>query len=68
MRVLLARQRDGVLCRFPIWDDVRTFDGKPVLTAKVKGTRVRYYTCYSDSDAAAVVARNELIENFRSYL
>ena len=28
-RVLLARQRDGILPRFPIWDDVRTFDGKP---------------------------------------
>jgi len=28
-RVLLARQRDGVLPRFPIWDDVQTFDGKP---------------------------------------
>lgn len=28
-RVLLQRQRDGVLPRFPIWDDVRTFDGKP---------------------------------------
>jgi DNA (cytosine-5)-methyltransferase 1 len=27
--VLLARQRDGLLARFPIWDDVRTFDGKP---------------------------------------
>jgi len=27
--VLLARQRDGMLGRFPIWDDVRTFDGKP---------------------------------------
>lgn len=27
-RVLLARQRDGVLPRFPIWDDVRTFDGR----------------------------------------
>ena len=26
-RVLLARQRDGLLDRFPIWDDVRTFDG-----------------------------------------
>ncbi len=26
-RVLLARQRDGMLPRFPIWDDVRTFDG-----------------------------------------
>jgi len=26
-RVLLARQRDGLLPPFPIWDDVRTFDG-----------------------------------------
>ncbi len=26
--VLLARQRDGCLPAFPIWDDVRTFDGK----------------------------------------
>ena len=28
-RVLLARQRDGILHPFPIWDDVRTFDGNP---------------------------------------
>ena len=28
-RVLLARQRDGCLHRFPIWDDIRTFDGRP---------------------------------------
>lgn len=27
-RILLARQRDGMLERFPIWDDIRTFDGK----------------------------------------
>ena len=27
--VLLQRQRDGILDNFPIWDDVRTFDGKP---------------------------------------
>lgn len=27
--VLLQRQRDGMLDPFPIWDDVRTFDGKP---------------------------------------
>lgn len=27
--VLLARQRDGILPRFPIWDDVRTFRGEP---------------------------------------
>tara|TARA_R110000782_G_scaffold124751_3_gene216245 strand:- start:135 stop:887 length:753 start_codon:yes stop_codon:yes gene_type:complete len=28
-RVLLQRQADGILPRFPVWDDVRTFDGKP---------------------------------------
>lgn len=28
-RVLLQRQRDNVLPRFPIWDDVQTFDGQP---------------------------------------
>lgn len=28
-RVLFARQRDGCLEPFPIWDDVRTFDGHP---------------------------------------
>ena len=27
--VLLARQNDGTFPTFPIWDDVRTFDGKP---------------------------------------
>ena len=27
--VLLARQNDGTLAPFPIWDDIRTFDGKP---------------------------------------
>lgn len=27
--VLLARQRDGLLPTFPIWDDVRTFAGDP---------------------------------------
>lgn len=27
--VLLQRQRDGILPKFPIWDDVRTFDGRP---------------------------------------
>jgi len=27
--VLLQRQRDRILPWFPIWDDVRTFDGKP---------------------------------------
>ena len=28
-RVLLQRQRDGILPHFPIWDDVCTFDGRP---------------------------------------
>ena len=28
-KVLLQRQRDGILPWFPVWDDVRTFDGKP---------------------------------------
>jgi len=27
--VLCARQNDGILPHFPIWDDVQTFDGKP---------------------------------------
>ncbi len=27
--VLVQRQNDGILNPFPIWDDVRTFDGKP---------------------------------------
>ena len=27
--ILLARQRDGILDPFPIWDDIKTFDGKP---------------------------------------
>ena len=27
--VLMQRQRDGMLDDFPIWDDVRTFDGRP---------------------------------------
>jgi DNA (cytosine-5)-methyltransferase 1 len=27
--VLAQRQNDGILPPFPIWDDVRTFDGKP---------------------------------------
>jgi len=27
--VLLARQKDGMLPQFPIWDDIKTFDGIP---------------------------------------
>ncbi len=28
-KVLLQRQRDGILPRFPIWDDITTFDARP---------------------------------------
>jgi len=28
-RVLLQRQRDGIFPRFPIWDDILTFDARP---------------------------------------
>lgn len=28
-RMLLQRQRDGMLDEFPIWDDIRTFNGRP---------------------------------------
>ena len=28
-RILMQRQNDGCLEPFPVWDDVRTFDGKP---------------------------------------
>ena len=28
-RILISRQNDGSLRPFPIWDDVRTFDGRP---------------------------------------
>ncbi len=28
-QVLLQRQRDGILPRFPIWGDIKNFDGKP---------------------------------------
>lgn len=28
-RVLMSRQDDGCLRPFPIWDDIRTFDGRP---------------------------------------
>ena len=27
--ILAARQNDGILPTFPIWDDVQTFDGRP---------------------------------------
>jgi DNA (cytosine-5)-methyltransferase 1 len=29
INVLLQRQKDGCLPGFPIWDDIRTFDGRP---------------------------------------
>ena len=28
-QIILDRQRDGVIEQFPLWDDVRTFDGRP---------------------------------------
>lgn len=28
-QIMLDRMRDGVIEQFPVWDDVRTFDGKP---------------------------------------
>lgn len=28
-QIIIDRQRDGVIEQFPIWDDVRTFDGRP---------------------------------------
>ena len=28
-KILFQRQRDGILPGFPVWDDVRTFDGRP---------------------------------------
>lgn len=27
--ILVARQNDGILPSFPVWDDIRTFDGRP---------------------------------------
>ncbi len=28
-QIILDRQRDGIIEKFPIWDDIKTFDGKP---------------------------------------
>ena len=28
-KILLQRQRDGILNKFPIWDDIKSFDGRP---------------------------------------
>lgn len=28
-KILLQRQKDGILGKFPIWDDITTFDGRP---------------------------------------
>lgn len=28
-KCLLQRQRDGILSKFPIWDDIKSFDGRP---------------------------------------
>ena len=28
-KTIFQRQRDGILPKFPVWDDIRTFDGRP---------------------------------------
>jgi DNA (cytosine-5)-methyltransferase 1 len=28
-KILIERQRDGILPHFPIWDEIKTFDGRP---------------------------------------
>ena len=33
-QVLLQRQRDGILPKFPIWDDIKTFDLEQTLERK----------------------------------
>ena len=56
--VLLARQNDGILRPFPIWDDVRTFDGRPwrVIVDVVSGG----FPCQDISVARAMWGRNGL--------
>ena len=56
--VLLARQNDGSLEPFPVWDDVRTFDGRPWrgLVAVVSGG----FPCQDVSVARATWGRDGL--------
>jgi DNA (cytosine-5)-methyltransferase 1 len=63
--VLVQRQNDGILPPFPIWDDVRTFDGRPwrgIVDVLSGG-----YPCQAWSTAAAGKnnARNMWPEMFR---
>jgi len=51
-RVLLARQRDGCLERFPIWDDVSTFDGRPWRGILREGVISGGFPCQAHSTAA----------------
>lgn len=51
--VLLARQREGHLERFPIWDDVRTFNGKPWRGALREGVITAGWPCQDISAANA---------------
>ncbi len=50
-RLLVRRQNEGVLEPFPIWDDVRTFDGKP--WEGVAGIVSGGFPCQAFSTAAA---------------
>lgn len=64
-KVLLQRQRDGILPKFPIWDDVRTFDGRPWrgLVDVVCGG----FPCqsYSNASSGRSVATKDLWHEYR---
>ena len=64
--ILLQRQRDGILPKFPIWDDVRTFDGKPWrgLVDVVCGG----FPCQDLSTQSAVYGNNDGLDGERSGL
>ena len=65
-KVLFQRQRDGMLPRFPIWDDVRTFDGKPwrgIVDVVCGG-----FPCQDISTQSAVFGNNDGLDGERSGL
>lgn len=64
-QILLARQRDGMLPRFPIWDDVRTFDGRP--WRGIVRTVCGGFPC-QDISAAGTVNGNKGLDGERSGL
>ena len=64
-QVLLARQRDGMLPIFPIWDDVRTFDGRP--WRGIVRTVCGGFPC-QDISAAGTVNGNKGLDGERSGL